>query len=226
MTFNTTLWPPFGVNLSCPTPIMAYNKLLRTTVGADLSCPPPIYRARRMSLYPHKLPCKANTCIVGLTLAVNLGGVAGDTKWRTTSMTVFEIIKNRRSIGKMTEHRPTRKQIAQILEAATHAPNHHKVEPWKFFVLAGQSRAELGNVMARSLAERLGDSTNITLSATDVTLSAAKGLALLNKERNKLLRSPVVIIAAAEHPQQPNVLAIENIEAVAAAVQNMLLVAE
>ena len=141
-------------------------------------------------------------------------------------MNVFETIKNRRSIGKMTEQRPAREQIEHILEAATHAPNHHKVEPWKFFVLAGQSRAELGNVMARSLAERLGDSTNITLSATNITLSAAKGLAMLNKERNKLLRSPVVIIAAAEHPQQPNVLAIENIEAVAAAVQNMLLVAE
>jgi nitroreductase len=134
-------------------------------------------------------------------------------------MDIFETIKNRRSIGKMTEQRPARKQIEHILEAATHAPNHHKVEPWKFFVLAGQSRTELGNIMARSLAERLGDATN-------VTLSAAKGLAMLNKERNKLLRSPVVLIAAAEHPHQPNVLAIENIEAVAAAVQNMLLVAE
>lgn len=134
-------------------------------------------------------------------------------------MNIFETIKNRRSIGKMTEQRPTRKQIELILEAATHAPNHHKVEPWKFFVLAGQSRTELGNVMARSLAERLGDATN-------VTLSAEKSLAVLNKERTKLLRSPVVLIAAAEHPQQPNVLAIENIEAVAAAVQNMLLVAE
>jgi nitroreductase len=159
-------------------------------------------------------------------------------------MNIFETIKNRRSIGKMTEQRPERKQIERILEAATHAPNHHKVEPWKFFVLAGQSRIELGNVMARSLAERLGDATNVTLNAetivsssltgisqslsdsTNVTLSAAKGLAMLNKERNKLLRSPVVLIAAAEHPQQPNVLAIENIEAVAAAVQNMLLVAE
>jgi nitroreductase len=155
-------------------------------------------------------------------------------------MDIFETIKNRRSIGKMTEQRPSRKQIERILEAATHAPNHHKVEPWKFFVLAGQSRVELGNVMARSLAERLSDTTkvtpnasnvtpsvsNVTPNASNVTLSEAKGLSILNKERTKLLRSPVVLIAAAEHPQKPNVLAIENIEAVAAAVQNMLLVAE
>jgi nitroreductase len=129
-------------------------------------------------------------------------------------MSVFETIKSRRSIGKMTEQRPARRQIERILEAATHAPNHHKVEPWKFFVLAGRSREELGVIMAEALAERL-----------DAT-SAANAQALLNKERTKLLRSPVVIVVAAEEPKQPKALKIENIEATAAAVQNMLLTAE
>ncbi len=129
-------------------------------------------------------------------------------------MNVFETIKSRRSIGKMTEQQPTRRQIERILEAATHAPNHHKVEPWKFFVLAGWAREELGAVMAEALAERL-DGT-----------SAGNAQALLNKERNKLLRSPVVIVVAAEQPKQPKVLKIENIEATAAAVENMLLTAE
>src|SRR6266566_4375407 len=129
-------------------------------------------------------------------------------------MSVFETIKSRRSTGKMTDQRPTRKQIEHILEAATHAPNHHKVEPWKFFVLAGRAREELGTVMAEALAERLDET------------GAANSQVLLNKERNKLLRSPIVIVVAAEHPRQPKVLEIENIEATAAAVQNMLLVAE
>ena len=129
-------------------------------------------------------------------------------------MSVFETIKSRRSTGKMTEQRPTRKQIEHILEAATHAPNHHKVEPWKFFVLAGRAREELGTVMAEALAERFDET------------GAANRQALLNKERNKLLRSPIVIVVAAEHPRQPKVLEIENIEATAAAVQNMLLTAE
>src|SRR5437763_4633052 len=108
-------------------------------------------------------------------------------------MNVFETIKSRRSTGKMTEQRPARRQIERILEAATHAPNHHKVEPWKFFVLAGGAREELGAVMAEALAERLDESN-------------ANGQVLLNKERHKLLRSPVVIVVAAEHPQQPKVL--------------------
>jgi nitroreductase len=129
-------------------------------------------------------------------------------------MHVFDVIKRRRSIGKMTGERPTREQIEQLLEAATHAPNHHKVQPWKFIVLAGNAREELGAVMAESLAGRLEET------------SSDKAQAVLNKERNKLLRSPVVIVVVAKPPHQPNVLEIENIEAAAAAVQNMLLAAE
>lgn len=135
-------------------------------------------------------------------------------------MTVYETIQRRRSIGKMTGQRPTREQIETILTAATHAPNHHKVQPWRFIVLAGEARAELGEVMAASLArrlERLGEPGSIFDD---------KKQALLNKERTKLLRSPVVIVVVAERPQQSNVLEIENIEAVAAATQNMLLTAE
>ncbi len=129
-------------------------------------------------------------------------------------MSVFDLIKRRRSIGKMTGERPTREQIEHMLEAATHAPNHYKVQPWKFIVLADKAREELGGVMARALAGRLEETTS------------DKAQALLDKERNKLLRSPVIIVVVAEPPQLPKVLEIENIEATAAAVQNMLLVAE
>src|SRR2546421_9996880 len=101
-------------------------------------------------------------------------------------MSVFETMKSRRSIGKMTERRPTRSQIERILEAATHAPNHHKVEPWKFFVLAGRARAERRTIIARSLAKRLGKATN------------EKNRALLNKETKKHIRSPFVVGVAAQ----------------------------
>ena len=129
-------------------------------------------------------------------------------------MTVFETIKRRRSIGKMTAQSPTRAQVEQILEAATHAPNHHKVEPWRFIVLAGKARNELGEIMAATLAEKL--------ASTEQTNAQA----IIEKERNKPLRSPVLIVVATEHARQPKVLDIENIEAAAAGVQNMLLTAE
>jgi nitroreductase len=133
-------------------------------------------------------------------------------------MTVFETIKRRRSIGKMTARRPTQAQIERILEAATHAPNHHKVEPWKFFVLAGKAREELGAIMQESLRESLAASTK--------QLSDEQVQAILNKERSKPLRSPVLIVVVAEHPHDPKIVDIENVAATAAAIQNMLLTAE
>src|SRR5260370_14898272 len=129
-------------------------------------------------------------------------------------MSVFEIIKRRRSIGKMNGQRPAREQLERLSEAATHAPNHYKVQPWKFIVLAGKAREKLGAVMAESLAGRLEETTS------------DKAQAVLNKERTKLLRSPVVIVGVAEPPQPPKVLEVEDIKATAAAVPNMLLAAD
>lgn len=129
-------------------------------------------------------------------------------------MSIFEIIKRRRSIGKVSDQRPTREQIERILQAATHAPNHHKVEPWRFFVLAGKARQELGAILFSSLEARLEDTTS------------DKAQAMLAKERNKPLRAPVLIVVVALHSTQANVLDIENVEAAAAATENMLLTLE
>ncbi|GCE25637.1 nitroreductase [Dictyobacter alpinus] len=127
---------------------------------------------------------------------------------------VFETIQKRRSIGKMTEQVPTREQIEHVLEAATHAPNHHKAEPWKFFVLGSTARNELGEIMAQTLVKRNQDNPQLCTPAS------------VDKERHKPLRSPIIIVVAAEAPKQGNIVAIENVEAAAAAVQNMLLTAE
>src|SRR5947209_4821621 len=97
-------------------------------------------------------------------------------------MHVFDVIKRRRSMGKMTGERPSREEIEKLLEAATHAPNHHNAQPWKFIVLAGSAREELGTVMAMSLANRLEET------------SSENAQARLNKERTKPLRSPNVIV--------------------------------
>jgi len=127
---------------------------------------------------------------------------------------VLDTIRRRRSIGKVTDQLPSREQIEEILEAATHAPNHHNVQPWRFFVLAGKAREELGQAMEQALRARLGD------------MPQERAESLLAKERNKLLRAPVIITVASEHSQESHVVDIENVEATAAAVQNMLLVAE
>jgi nitroreductase len=129
-------------------------------------------------------------------------------------MSVFEVIRNRRSVGKVKPDRPPREKIERMLEAATYAPNHHLTEPWRFIVLAGQARQELGELMEQSLRQRMSETTS------------EKAQAALNKERNKPLRAPVVIAVASAQPNGPKVVDLENVAAVAAAIQNMLLVAK
>ncbi|WP_220194315.1 nitroreductase family protein [Ktedonospora formicarum] len=131
-----------------------------------------------------------------------------------TDTSVMNIIRRRRSISKMTDQMPTRQQIEYILEAATHAPNHHRVEPWKFIVLAGEARIELGQIMQDALLSRMGD----------VPLTQVQSQ--LEQEERKPLRAPVIIAVISEFPRLEYALDIENVEATSAAVQNMLLVTE
>lgn len=127
---------------------------------------------------------------------------------------VLDIIKQRRSVGQVTQEQPTREQIECMLEAATYAPNHHITEPWRFFVVMGGAREELGDIMAMSRSMSLPE------------LTAKKKQSILWSERNKPLRAPVIITVAVPANQDTKGLFIENVEAASAAVQNMLLAAE
>jgi nitroreductase len=126
---------------------------------------------------------------------------------------VFEAIRQRRSVGQVTQQEPTRAQIERLLEAATYAPSHHVTEPWEFFVITGAIREELGRIMAASLRLRMPDHTS------------EKAQMQLMRERNKPLRAPVIITVAMKMHNMQGLL-IENIEAAGAAVQNMLLAAQ
>jgi nitroreductase len=128
------------------------------------------------------------------------------------SAIVLEAIRNRRSIGKMTDEVPAADLVRQVLEAGTWAPNHHLTEPWRFVVLQGEARAELGAVMGELAAARETNPEKCEKAA----ISAA----------GKPLRSPVVIAIAVEPSPEPNVPEIEELSAGSAAAQNMLLAAD
>jgi len=124
---------------------------------------------------------------------------------------ILDAIRNRRSLGKMTDLAPDRSLVCQILEAGTWAPNHHLTEPWRFFVLEGEARAELGQVMGRVAAKRETD----PVRREAVAIKAAA----------KPLRAPCVIAVAVEPAPDDTVPEIEEIAAGSAAAQNMLLAA-
>lgn len=121
-------------------------------------------------------------------------------------------LKNRRSISKVAPEEPPEALIRTMLEAATWAPTHFMTEPWRFFVMRGDARRRLGEVMGDVCAEREDD--------------AVKAEAARERMAAKPLRAPYVIAVAAEPDQREKVFEIEEIAATAAAVQNMLLAAE
>jgi nitroreductase len=125
----------------------------------------------------------------------------------------LEAIFTRWSAGKVMEERPPREQIERLLESAVRAPNHHLTQPWRFFVIAGEAREELGNLMAEHLASKLDDPTS------------EQAQEQLRRERAKAFRAPVLIVVAASPSRDPKVVEVEEIEATAAAVENLLLAA-
>jgi nitroreductase len=125
-------------------------------------------------------------------------------------MDVFEAIHNRHSQGKVKPDPVPRALIEKLLGAAVQAPNHYKVRPWRFVVLTGEGRNKLGDVMAASQQARHPE---FPVEAFD-------------KCRALPLRAPVVIAVGVEKPSEAKVLEIENVAAVAAAIQNLLLAAQ
>jgi nitroreductase len=124
-------------------------------------------------------------------------------------MEVFEAIYQRHSQKKVKPDALPRALIEKLLDAAVQAPNHYKVRPWRFVVLTGEARKKLGDVMAASQLDRHPE---FPQEAFD-------------KARATPLQAPVVIAVGVDKPSESKVLEIENICAVAAACQNLLLAA-
>jgi nitroreductase len=126
-------------------------------------------------------------------------------------MNLENAIRERRSIGLVKPDEVDQALIEKLLEAAVYAPNHHQTEPWRFFVLRGDGRRVLGQAYAQIASELIEDSTS------DANQAALK------KHYDKAFRAPVIIVAVCEAAASPKVDRREELAAVHAAVQNMLL---
>jgi nitroreductase len=123
-------------------------------------------------------------------------------------VSLLEAIASRRSVGRVRPDPVARETVEELLAAAVTAPNHHLTGPWRFVVLAGDARREVGEAHARAVARAKPD-------------LPPEGLA---KEAARLERAPVVVAAIALGADDP-VRAREDRDAVAAAIQNLLLAA-
>ena len=122
---------------------------------------------------------------------------------------IFDLIKNRRSIFPVQYNdKPIAKEtIEQILEAANWAPTHKKTEPWRFKVLMGKKKEELGEFLSQKYQE------------VDPKPKQVK----IKKLKDNPTRSAIVIAICMQRDPNESLPEWEELAAMAMAVQNMWL---
>ena len=126
-----------------------------------------------------------------------------------TLVDLLTAIESRASALKLTEPGPSHAHLEQIMRACVRAPDHGRLRPWRFVVLEGSAREKLGEAMARLSLAKFPQSTPEQLDG----------------ERRKALRAPTIVVVAARIVQG-KIPEVEQIGAVAAGVENMVLTAQ
>jgi len=109
----------------------------------------------------------------------------------------------------LVEPAPDEKQLRQILKTALSAPDHGRLHPYRFISIRGDARHRLSEVFGRATLEREPDVDP----------------AYLQKQKDKPLRSPLIVVAVASPIESPKIPEIEQILSAGAAAHNVLLAA-
>ena len=133
------------------------------------------------------------------------------TNAQVTDEQLINWIKSRRSIGNLSIPAPTESQIKAAIDCAITAPDHKKLQPWRFIVTQGNARHDLGRAF---------------LAAAEAQ-AAQEGEALSEKSRQKTynmpLRAPVIITVVTQMQVHKKVPPFEQMLSTGAAVQNLIL---
>jgi nitroreductase len=122
-------------------------------------------------------------------------------------MNVFEAMVSRRTAKTYGPAAPDAGHIRAVLESAVRAPDHGRLRPWRFMLIEGEQRNRFADILAASAKRRIPG-----LSESD-----------LQRERDKALRAPLIIVVACRLVRGTKVPDIEQILAAGAATQNILL---
>lgn len=126
---------------------------------------------------------------------------------------VTQNIRNRRTVKpKQLSDRPVDEAIVrEMLENANWAPTHGMTEPWRFTVFTGTARAEVANLLAAAYPE--------------VTPAEKFNPKKLDSMKTNPLRAPVLIAIGMKRQESGKIPELDEVQAVACAVQNMYLTA-
>ena len=124
---------------------------------------------------------------------------------------ITELIKSRRTIypEQFSDRKVHKEQIDLILNNAQWAPTHGNTQPWRFKVFMEEGRQVLSDFLAE---------TYLKLTP----LEAQNDLKLAKMMKRPIQASAVIAVCMERQPTE-KILEIEEIEAVACAIQNMHL---
>jgi nitroreductase len=125
---------------------------------------------------------------------------------------VLALLSTRRSVkpALLAAPGPTPEQLQTILTIAARVPDHKKLAPWRFIVLEGDARTQLGEVIAEAC-----------IAAEKEPPSQVR----LEMERGRLLRAPVVVAVISRVVAHPGAPEWEQILSAGAACFNLCLAA-
>lgn len=121
----------------------------------------------------------------------------------------FNVVLTRQSPLTLREPGPDGTALRAMLNGAMCAPDHGKLKPWRFIVIAADARRAFGTVLAEALRQR-------EPGASD---------AVLAREQAKALRAPMILVVIAKVRERKLVPAVEQVIATGIAANNILLVA-
>ncbi len=132
----------------------------------------------------------------------------GDGATSEARRAAIKALLGRRSVPAqcLTAPGPDAAQIATALDVALRAPDHGRMQPWRFRIIRGAARAKFSEALVAAARVR------------EPSLAAAQ----LEKLRARPLQVPLVIAASARLRDNPKVPHIEQLLSTGAAVMNLL----
>ena len=124
---------------------------------------------------------------------------------------ITELIRSRRTIypEQFSSRKVHKEQIELMLNNAIWAPTHGNTQPWRFKVFTDEGRQKLSDFLGKTYLE-------LTPKENQDDMKLAKMI-------TRPLKSSAVIAICMERQHEEKILEIEEIEAVACAVQNLHL---
>ena len=123
-----------------------------------------------------------------------------------TRRAAIDSLLSRQSHWPLVEPGPADHELDLIFDAALRAPDHGRLQPWRFVLVRGEARGELGDVLVDIAAQR----------------APSEPREAHQHRRQKAYAAPVIVALGAAISAETGIPEIEQLLSVGAAAMNML----